>query len=749
VARTGFGDRLRELRASAGLTIEALAEASGVSVRAISDTERGRSRAPQPRTVAALAAGLGLGPADADAFTALARAGRSPAPAGRPRACELPRRSAHFVGRDAEVAALGARIAATVPVVAVLHGPPGVGKTALAIRVAELHRDRFPDGSYYLDLRGTDPEPMAAAEVQAALLKALGVSSRQIARDHDERAGQLRALLTHRRCLVILDNAGSEPQVRGLLPGAGASCVLVTSRRALGGLEAVTRHGLAPLRPEESAALLHTVGGPDASAARRAAEVDTLARLCGHLPLALTIAGTRLAGRPMSHLIAELSDAERRLATLTSQDNGVEAAFSVSYTRLAEPVRTVFRRLAHVPTVSFSAAAAAVLAGRDLVETEDHLEELLDLGLLQPEGGDRYRLHDLIRLYAADRLRAEEPVPLRAATERRMVDWYLDTAIAAGRWFEPGYGAAPADWRYPVPLDTPEQAQAWLQAEFDGWLDAMRRAFRAGAHQRVVDVAESLHWYSDRTYTVDPWPVVYGLSRDAAVRLPDRRQEAVQLNYLAWAVSHCDGRHEEGVGLAMDAHRLAEELGDRREQAYALRYAGNSLRVLGRHDEALDLIERSFVLADAAGDHDGHVQALVAAGLALLALRRADDAVDHFRRTLAEVDRRPLAPAPAQIARLTAWLYLSAALADSHRWAEALDAALTALPLAREFGEPSLTGQAHKMLGAAYVGLGDTARARAELTTARRLLRKRTFGSGVLREVEALLARLGPAVKSA
>jgi transcriptional regulator with XRE-family HTH domain/tetratricopeptide (TPR) repeat protein len=740
MANGGLGERLRELRLAAGLTIEALAEASGVSVRAISDTERGRSRAPQPRTVAALSAGLGLTRRDADELAERARAGRETvAPAGRPRACDLPRRSVHFVGRDAELAAFGERVGALPPdgpaLVAVLHGPPGVGKTALAIRVAEQHRDRFPDGVHYLDLRGTDPHPLAAAEAQAVLLKAFGVGSRQIAPAGGERAGQLRGLLERRRCLVILDNAGGEGQVRDILPGAGAGCVLVTSRRALTGLEAVHRLALAPLGPEESAALLHTV----AASAGTAAEVETVTRLCGHLPLALTIAGGRLADASMSRLIADLSDAERRLATLTSRGFGVEAAFAVSYVQLPEATRTVFRRLAHVPTVSFSAAAAAVLAERDLFDAEDHLEELLDLGLLQPEGGDRYRFHDLIRLYAVDRLRAEEPPAVRAAAERRLTDWYLDTAIAAGRWFEPQYGTAPPDWHHPVPLDTPEQAQAWLQVEFDGWLEAMRRVTDP---QRVVDVAEALHWYSDRTFSVDPWSVVYGLSRAAAARLPDRRQEVTHVNYLSWALSTCDGRYAEGAATALEAHRLAVDIGDVKEQAWALRYAADAYTNAGRMDAALDALRRALPLAEACGDHDGYVQMVVATGTALLSLDRAAEAAEEFRRCLAEVERRPLAAAPAQVARVTATLYLGRSLVAARRWPEALAAARDAVELGEGFGERRLIAQARVTLGEAYAGLGDTARARAEVESSLRVLRSNPSLHRFIAKAEAALAKL-------
>ncbi|MDR7276537.1 helix-turn-helix domain-containing protein [Catenuloplanes atrovinosus] len=397
-----FGDRLRDLRIRAGLTIEALAGASGVSVRAISDTERGRNRAPRARTVAALAAALRLGPGDAAAFAALARAGWDPGvPAGRPRAGELPRRTAEFVGREAELAVLGDRVTTEAPAsVTVLHGPPGVGKTALAIRAAELHRHRFPGGALHVDLRGTAPEPAAPGDVQAVLFRALGVPPRRIAADADERAGQLRALLGRRRCLLVLDDAAGEAQVRELLPGAGS--VLITSRRPLGGLAAVRRCAVTPLPLADAVALLRTAGAEPGTEE----ELVAVARLCGHLPLALRLAANRLAGGGTGRLIAELADADRRLTALSTEDTGVEAAFAVSYERLGGPARTLFRRLAWVPTEPFGAAD---LAGYDPLTAEDLLEELLDSGLLQPEGADRYRMHELIRLYAAGRLRAEEP----------------------------------------------------------------------------------------------------------------------------------------------------------------------------------------------------------------------------------------------------------------------------------------------------------------------------------------------------
>ncbi|MDH6466344.1 transcriptional regulator with XRE-family HTH domain/tetratricopeptide (TPR) repeat protein [Micromonospora sp. A200] len=727
VAGSSFGQRLREFRQSAGMTIEDLSEASGVSGRAISDMERGHSRAPQERTLAAVADALKLSDGDRAGLVELARSERSESRVGRPRVGELPRGASDFVGRARELEllhrhALAASVGGPTPV-AVVHGQPGLGKTAFAVRAAEQLREGFPDGQFYLDLRGTDPVPTPVGEALTRLLRALGVNPRRIADDEQERASQLRAILAERRCLLVLDNAADEGQVRPLLPGLGAGMVVVTSRRLLGGLEGVLRIGLAPLTSGESAALLRAIVG---EASDRAAEQELRAvvRLCGHLPLALRIAGTRLASRPgwtMGHLAERLSDADRRLANLSVGDLGVAAAFELSYAQLSNPAKAMFRRLAHVPGVDFAAPIAAVLTQVELFDAEDQLAELVDLGLLQPEGFDRYRFHDLIRLFAADRLRGEEPAEARAGTERRMVDWLLETAIVAGRWFEPGFGAPPDDWQGLVSMATPEEAQSWLQVEADNCLAALRSAAAADQHQQVVDVAEAMHWYSDRRVHWGHWPEVYRLSRVAAARLPDRRQEITHINYYAWAVSTCERRYEESAALAMEAYGLAGELGDTKEQANALHHTARAWRMGGNFEKAMEAAYRGLDLADAVGNHDGYVQIRVGLGQMFMELGRFDEALNELRGVLREVDARPVAPAPAQVARMSARTAMAKSLAEAKRWPEALDEATRALPLAADYG-PRVTGRVHLLLGLAHSALGATDKARDHLTRAVKLL---------------------------
>lgn len=751
VGFVSFGERLRTFRRGAGLTIEELAEASGVSARAISDMERGHSRAPQARTLAALADALALKDDDRDGLIEQARSGRSDSTAGRPRTGRLPRGVGDFVGRAGELTLIWERseqASADRPTAVILvHGSGGLGKTALAIQAAEQLQGRFPDDPLYLDLRGMDAAPLTSGEALNRLLRALDVNPRSIADDVDERSSQLRALLRERRCLVVLDNAADEAQVRPLLPGLGAGLVLMTSRRTLGGLDGILRIGLPPLSDAESAQLLETIAGSAPTA-----DVSAVTAMCGNLPLALRIAGTRLASRPgwtMNNLARRLADADRRLANLATGDVSVATAFGLSYNQLQPGAQATFRRLAHVPGSDFAAPIAAVLTAsgdelgmEDVYAAEDQLDELVDLGLLLADGADRYRFHDLLRLFAADRLTQEEPADTRSSTENRMHDWLLETAVMAGRWYEPGFGAPPKSWRGLVPLGDPDQAHAWLQAEGDNWIAAFRAAAAAGRDQLVVDVAEAMHWYSDRSTHWPHWPEVYFSSRTAAARLPDRRQELAHINYASWAAGTCQRRNEVAAELAMEAYRLAEALDDVAEQANALYYLALAQGRAGNSVDALDAFGQARALADAAGNDDMYVQMGCGLGYMLRKLRRADEAIDVFRAVLRELDERTVAAAPARVARVSALVGLTEALSQAQRWEEALETAEISLPAAVEFGGLALIGDVHIAIGRAHAALGSVELAREHLRRGIGFAEAGMTSAYVITEAKAVLASL-------
>ena len=340
VGEASFGAALRAARHAAELTLEELAEASGVSVRALSDMERGRALGPQRRTVALIADALKLEGVQRDVLVALAKAGTSPAgkPGGHGRRGRVAGSIADFTGRTAEltwivgqVEALGERSGATV-----ITGGAGMGKTTLAVRAAHQLSDRFPGGVCFVDALGMSKRPIEGHELLARVLRALGVRDQQIPDDTAERAGRYRQVLRDKRVLVLVDDAASEAQVRPLLPGNGSSLLLVTSRRVLAGLEAVQRLHLNPLPPGDAVGLLRRILQERADLPQDS-DLRGLVDLLGGLPLAVRIVGNRLISRPIwsvADLTARLSVAERRLDQLSAGDLTVGAAFGMSYEQL-------------------------------------------------------------------------------------------------------------------------------------------------------------------------------------------------------------------------------------------------------------------------------------------------------------------------------------------------------------------------------------------------------------------------------
>ncbi|MEU3528067.1 tetratricopeptide repeat protein [Streptomyces sp. NPDC038707] len=728
-----FGRLLRELRLAKSLTIEALADASGVSVRGIGDLERGRRAAPQRRTVAALADGLGLDDTARERLLAAARAGRTPgySPVG---VRSFPRGADDFVGRADELAELdglagasagdgsGADAGATAgrPVVVAVHGAPGTGKTTLALRAAHRLADRFPDGQLMLDLRGTDETPPAAAELMVRVLKAFGVPDRDLARSGPQTHPALyRQVLADRHCLLVLDNARDEAQVRPLLPGSGRTLVLVTSRRMLTGLDAVHRLPLGRLAAAESAAFLTSLVGED----RAAAEPDALeevARLCEHLPLALRVAGNWLATRTgwsLRRLADRLAREERRLDTLSAGDVQVARAFDLSYRQLTPSAARMFRRLSLVPGPDTGAACAARLTGQDLYDAEDTLEELVEAGLLGATG-DRYRLHDLLCLYGRTRLAAEDDTGDVERARRSMHHWLLETAVVAGRWYEPDHGAPPPTWQGTVDLSSADRAREWLQAEAPNWLAALHAAAADGDHATVVEVAESLHWFSDQWIFWGHWPEVFGTAVRSAEALGDPLLEATQLNYYAWAVLLCEGRPRDSLEYSARALASARRAGDRIQQAWAHQYTAWAHHLLGESGPALDHNARSIALFDAAGDLPGMLQALLGRALAQEADRRGEAAADAYRQALDRLDAAGdrLEPHIAAVTRVNALAGLGRASARMGRWDEAVRHLRDSVELCRTDGNIALESRYLRTLGDVLLDAGREAEARDVFT---------------------------------
>lgn len=367
---------------------------------------------------------------------------------------QLPAGTADFTGRGTQVERLcgvmtGRGEAGTAAVrIAVITGPAGVGKTALAVHVAHLVRRLFPDGQLYADLSGVSAVPAGPAGVLARFLRDLGVSAGQVPADGDERAALFRTRLSGRRVLIVLDDARDTAQVRPLLPGSASCAILVTSRDRTLSLPGGGLTDLGPMPGPEARELFSRLAGRSRAGAESAAAAEIVAA-CGGLPLAVRISAMRLAQRsrwPVAALAARLRDEHRRLGELSAGDLNVRASIRASYDRLtsapdqADPAR-VFRLLGLWRQRQISLSAAAALVGEPEAGVSGALEVLVDASLLESPGPDCYQLHDLHRLFAAERALAEETEEeRRAAVERlRRAGWTIPETPG----LEPGADARP------------------------------------------------------------------------------------------------------------------------------------------------------------------------------------------------------------------------------------------------------------------------------------------------------------------
>ena len=430
--------------------------------------------------------------------------------------------------------------------ISAIAGKAGVGKTALAVRVAHRLRPRFPDGQLYVNLRGAEAQALDPAEVLAGFLRALGVEGAVIPEGLEERVRLYRSRLADRRVLVVLDNAASEAQVRPLLPGSHGCAVLVTSRARLGGLEAAHSLTLDVLDPDQAVALLAKLAGPGRVAAEPEA-AQQIVRLCGWLPLAVRIAGARLAGRPhwrLALLAERLADEHRRLDELATGDLEVRASVALSYHGRGEQERRLFRLLGLLAAPSFPAWVAAALLDIGLAEAEGLLERLVDAQLVEAAGQDqagqlRYRLHDLLRVYARERLHAEEPASAQQASLERVLQAYLTLAEQADALLEPSglnhYGGDPARGPrdHPAAAIVERDPLGWLEAERASLVAAVEQACDAGLGELGWRLADALAGFFQLRAHWDDWQHTHALALAAARRAGDRDAEGRVLASLA------------------------------------------------------------------------------------------------------------------------------------------------------------------------------------------------------------------------
>lgn len=633
----------------------------------------------------------------------------------RPRAAPalLPPAVPDFTGRDEELRLLHKRLSPNAPrlglAVTAVTGMAGVGKTTLAVQAAHAIAPAYPDGQLYADLAGTDPVPVSAADVLGRFLRALGVPSPAVPSDPDERAELYRTLLAGRRVLVVLDDAGSERQVRPLLPGSASCSVLLTSRSRLAGVAGARWTELGVLAGDEGVRLLARIVG-DSRIDDDPAAAEAVVRQCGGLPLAVRIAGARLAARPAhtaAYLVSLLRDEQRRLDRLDAGDLRVRASLALSHAALSAPARRLFRLLGTLEVPDFAGWLATVLAAGTAADPVGDLDELVDAHLVEVAGTDpagqvRHRFHDLVRLFAREQAAAgEEPVAVgRAVGGWLAVAERLEPGLP-GPCFAPIAGAAPRPDAGPV-VAGPVAADplAWFDAEQASIRAVLRQACRTGHHEAAYDLTQRMEKYFDVRGMYAEWEETSRLVLTACRAAGNRRGEAVVLRGLVdvttWIAA--DRSAEAMTASHTEAVRLQElfrEAGEPGGMADAAVMRSWSLTAMGRHAEAVDAATEALGWARTAAHLGGQAKAQVALAVALGESARLPEAVGHLHEALSRA--RELGN-PRYIATVLQFLgigycragrfaesraFLDESLAISRRHRDAYPEALTLIALAR------------------------------------------------------------------
>jgi DNA-binding SARP family transcriptional activator/Tfp pilus assembly protein PilF len=710
---------------------------------------------------------------------------------------QLPPDIGGFTGRDRELARLGRLLRQGydrgAPLITAIDGVPGVGKSALAVHAAHRLAYRFPDGQLYADLQGAtpagpdgEPGPRAPMTVLLAFLRALGTPDRDIA-TQDEAAARFRAATADRRLLVVLDNARDAAQIQPLLPAGPGCAVLVTSRRVLATLDGATPVHLDVLAPAEAVTLLGRLAGGRRTGAEREAAAE-VARLCGYLPLALRIAAARLTARPswpVRALVERLTDTHRRLDELQAGDLGVRTSFQVSLVALrdsADPrdraAARAFPLLGVLDGADVGIPVAARLIDTPEADAEAALERLVDAQLLDSPVPGRYRLHDLLRLFARERAAEERPPAERAAALVRALTWYRAAACRTLAVLRPGHQHPVLAHRDPgvrLPFDAAAGALDWLETERINLVAAVEQAAATtdGVPAELpITITQALFgFFQVRGYWQD-WirvnETVLGLAgrvgdlagcgyahRDIGVahelagdydrarvhvehaltifeRIGDRHGQAANLTTLA-IIHHRQGRYPMAVSCYRRSLAIRRDLDDTRGLGVNLSNLGVTHQRLGENVEADACFTEALAIFERLADRPSAASVLTNLGVLYESEHRYPDAVRYHERSL-EIFRA----IGDHTGEATALNNLGLVFRRLGRYDEAIACQREGLAITERLGERFYRAECLRELGSTWHAVGDHAQARTHWEQAREIFAE--LGVPEADEVAALLA---------
>jgi tetratricopeptide (TPR) repeat protein len=569
----------------------------------------------------------------------------------------LPADISDFTGRKDEINTLLINLRARkTSNISTISGMAGVGKSVLAVHVAHLlARSDFPDVQFHIDLRGADGSSLEPTDILAQWLRAFGLNESSIPQSLQERSSVYRSCLHGQRAIVVLDNARDEAQVRPLLPGSETCAVLVTSRRALGALEGAANINLSVMTELESLELLQQLIGEE-RVQQELTAAENIFRLCGRLPLAIRIAGGTLKTKRhwnLSDYVQRLTDEKQRLKHLNLSDLDVRSSFELSYRELSDTDATLFAKLGILEGKDFSADIADVLMDND-DESLEILERLASTQLLEASLGERYQFHDLIRIYAREKLDESISSNQKEELKQKIVHWWVSQSMLWDRLLSSETRQEILIWKQFLGTDfifiSPELNEQdlpilvlhYFEQEREHLLSAFNWANRSELWDSVVCLAENLlDFFTMRSYWQD-CEQTCSLAVEAAQNLNDFYREGVALNNLGIAYQN-QNRWDNAEKVYQRGLNSCNYLSGYEEQ-YVRQLSLNNLstvyRLKNRWDEALDYGQQSLSICERTGDSHGKSLALNNIGTIYLDRSCWSEAIEFFQKSIEICDDR-------------------------------------------------------------------------------------------------------------
>ncbi|MEQ9354207.1 MAG: tetratricopeptide repeat protein [Coleofasciculus chthonoplastes F3-SA18-01] len=577
---------------------------------------------------------------------------------------QLPLQLADFTGRQGELERLTGVLKQAISspelqaAIALITGVAGVGKSALAVQVAHQLQSEFPDAQLYVNLRGSEGQPLDPLDVLAGLLRVWGVEDQSIPQSLSERSQLYHSVMAGKRVLLILDNARDEFQIRPLLPECSTCAVLITTRRQINGLEEATIVELPVMSEPEARSLLENIIGAEVIAAEPDATQHIITQ-CDYLPLALRITGGFLRQSPhwkLADYASKLEHERQRLAQMHLSDLSVRPSLVLSYQSLDEASARLFRLLGLLVGVNFKAEVAPRLLEVEPAIAQQAFDTLVAWQLVTPVSQGRYHFHDVVRLFARGQLAQQEPADVRQAARLRLSRWYLETAKVVDLAINPetrrsfvqsvvkGKDQAPTERRWLL------TALYWFEIERPNILASVEWAHQAEAWDVVVSLAQNLvNFFNTHGYWGD-WERTHGLALEASRELGDRDKEAQTLINLGNVYS-LEGQWEKANQCYQQSLGIFNELSDRPGMAKTLSNLGNVYFQQQQNQNAIDCYQQSLSMFQELRDRYREGQTLANMGIFSAQNNQPEQAIQLWQDSLTK-----LHPNLPKFQRVAEWL---------------------------------------------------------------------------------------------